>query len=402
MPTSNVTDEALLLESGDARRIRNPQARSRMTTSSTASTDSKLPLDTPNLRNDPPINPRFLQQQQHRAQPPMTKLSKHVVEEQIAEAYVSPARRKKATPKPPSLEPDLLYNDSESTAQPKARAVPSRLPVTSPQAPKPQPPGAITTQTRRPPLARNIPPISPSALQSSTSARLAGTSAFKRGDYAEATNHYTSALSFLPPKHPLAIVLNTNRALSNLKTGEPKATIADSTSALDLIGPSRGQSETIDLGSEGAKDMHQYWGKAMVRKAEAHEQLERWSDATTRPAKAPAPKKAPPKPSALSDLSGNTSSTPNTEAVTRLRAAHAAAEALDDEKFALSDQVSDRIAKWRSGKENNLRALLASLENVLWEGSGWKKVGMGELIVAGRVKVVYMKGIAKVHPDKVC
>ena len=39
---------------------------------------------------------------------------------------------------------------------------------------------------------------------------------------------------------------------------------------------------------------------------------------------------------------------------------------------------------------------------VLWEGVGWKKVGMGELIVPSKVKVVYMKGIAKVHPDKVC
>ena len=48
-----------------------------------------------------------------------------------------------------------------------------------------------------------------------------------------------------------------------------------------------------------------------------------------------------------------------------------------------------------------MRALLSSLETVLWNDSGWKKVGMGEVILPGKVKVVYMKGIAKVHPDKV-
>lgn len=39
---------------------------------------------------------------------------------------------------------------------------------------------------------------------------------------------------------------------------------------------------------------------------------------------------------------------------------------------------------------------------MLWEGSGWKRVGMSELIVPGRVKLVYMRGIGVCHPDKVC
>lgn len=60
------------------------------------------------------------------------------------------------------------------------------------------------------------------------------------------------------------------------------------------------------------------------------------------------------------------------------------------------------MGRWRAGKEKNLRALLAGLETVLWEGAGWKKVSMGELIIANKVKMVYMKGIGRVHPDKVC
>ena len=91
----------------------------------------------------------------------------------------------------------------------------------------------------------------------------------------------------------------------------------------------------------------------------------------------------------------------DSEAVTRLQESNKAAEAADAEKFALSDQVDARIAAWRDGKRDNLRALLASLDQVLWEGSGWKKVGLHELVMANRVKVVYMKAIAKTHPDKV-
>jgi len=44
--------------------------------------------------------------------------------------------------------------------------------------------------------------------------------------------------------------------------------------------------------------------------------------------------------------------------------------------------------------------LLGSLENVLWEGSGWRRVGLHELVMANKVKIVYMKAIGKTHPDK--
>ena len=91
----------------------------------------------------------------------------------------------------------------------------------------------------------------------------------------------------------------------------------------------------------------------------------------------------------------------SSEAVTRLREANEAAAKEDDEKFALSESVDARIAAWRDGKRENLRALLGSLDTVLWPESGWKKVGMHELVMANKVKISYMKAIAKTHPDKV-
>ncbi len=56
---------------------------------------------------------------------------------------------------------------------------------------------------------------------------------------------------------------------------------------------------------------------------------------------------------------------------------------------------------WKGGKETNIRALIASLENVLWPELGWKKVGMNELVMENQVKIRYVRAIAKVHPDKV-
>ena len=84
-----------------------------------------------------------------------------------------------------------------------------------------------------------------------------------------------------------------------------------------------------------------------------------------------------------------------------MKAANAAAEKADDEKFALTDQVDAKLVAWKGTKADNLRALLGSLDKVLWPEAGWNKVNMGDLVMPNKVKIVYMKAIAKVHPDKV-
>ncbi|KAF2023351.1 hypothetical protein EK21DRAFT_81133 [Setomelanomma holmii] len=282
-----------------------------------------------------------------------------------------------------------------------------------------------------------IPPVSSSALSSSAAARQKGSEAFKRGDYAAAHAAYSSALSPLPSSHPVTIMVLCNRAVTNIKVGEPKAAIADADAALAIIGISRGEGEKIATGGmEGEKDMKEFYGKALMRKAEALESMEKWRDAHeawkeavqngvggaisisgrnrcekaanggNRSAAAPAAKRPPParkpatsRPSALSDLGGGPAK--DSEAVKRMKAANAAAEKADDEKFALTDQVDAKLIAWKGTKSDNLRALLGSLDKVLWPEAGWNKVNMGDLVMPNKVKIIYMKAIAKVHPDKI-
>jgi len=84
-----------------------------------------------------------------------------------------------------------------------------------------------------------------------------------------------------------------------------------------------------------------------------------------------------------------------------MRAKAAEQEAEDAEKLEKTDDVNARLTAWKAGKEQNLRALLATLDTLLWPGAQWKGAQMSELINPKKCKITYMKAISKVHPDKV-
>ncbi|KAI8381445.1 uncharacterized protein BYT42DRAFT_613222 [Radiomyces spectabilis] len=88
------------------------------------------------------------------------------------------------------------------------------------------------------------------------------------------------------------------------------------------------------------------------------------------------------------------------KALASYRAREAELQAEEAEKLKKADFVNDRINSWKSGKENNLRALLASLDMLMWHGAQWRGTPMSELVDPKRCKIAYMKAIAKVHPDK--
>ena len=329
---------------------------------------------------------------------------------------------------PVTAEDDFLNGISAPSKAPPARSIPTSQ--SAPPITRPKPavaPNPIPVRPAAPP--RNIPPVSALSMKASHTARLQGNVHYKRGDFASAHTSYSSALSHLPKTHPLTLPLLANVALTSIKIGSAKDAVTYANTALELIGPSKGESETVVFTdspeNEPPKPMRDYYGRALMRKAEALEVLEKWSEAAlirkicvedghggataiqarTRAEKAAQPKPAPvakkpvvrppPKPARLAVFAQSSA------AVSALRAANAAAEKADDEKFRLSDAVDARIASWRGGREGNPRALLTSLDGVLWEGAGWKKISMADVVLPGKVKVIYMKGIAKVHPDKV-
>ena len=369
------------------------------------------------------------------------------VEEEAEMGYRSSARRRvpnrqvpltqdipSRTRTPPTKEIDLFSSGENSRPGQSSK----------PTSQRPSP--SETPRIRTPPKSqvRQVPPTSESALLSSHSSRQKGSEAFKLGDYPLALTHYTSALTHLPSSHPQRIIILSNRAITNLKLGDAKAAVIDCNDLLTEVGPSEGENETID-DIEGPKNLREIWAKGIVRKATALEMQEKYADAleswkmavnagfggtqaldgkrrcenalgiksisnvpsrTATPSQISRPASAKPGPGKLSmPVRPNVNKTnfqKQSSATEDLARANAAAAADEDERLRLYDSVDGKVNAWQTGKESNLRALLSSLDLILWPEAGWKKVNMSELVVVTRVKIIYMKAIAKVHPDKVC
>ncbi|KAL9232874.1 hypothetical protein vseg_007937 [Gypsophila vaccaria] len=71
-------------------------------------------------------------------------------------------------------------------------------------------------------------------------------------------------------------------------------------------------------------------------------------------------------------------------------------ETVNDE--ALGEET--KVLQWAKGKEGNIRALLSTLQYVLWPESGWKPVPLVDIIEANAVKRAYQKALLRLHPDK--
>jgi hypothetical protein len=303
-----------------------------------------------------------------------------------------------------------------------------------------------------------------------------GTEAFKLGQFSVAAEEYSKAITLLPDGHALLVPLYTNRSLARIRCGECKSAVDDSVGALSIISrtsktwetwnptdedggwelegggtgePKGGYGVTREKGSEWSDawgrgiDLKDGWIKAVRRRAEALEGMEKWSEAkkdweiltgagwvdpktrdeavrglgrckkmlcgsngaaggSARPAAAAAPPRSKPRPRPT--LASNNVA-PSGEAVKAYRAQVSAMEAEDALKHQLKDTVEAKLLAWKKGKETNLRALLASLDIILWEEvikDMGGKPGMADLVSSGGVKKWYMKSVARVHPDKVC
>ncbi|KAF5726513.1 hypothetical protein HS088_TW22G00191 [Tripterygium wilfordii] len=71
------------------------------------------------------------------------------------------------------------------------------------------------------------------------------------------------------------------------------------------------------------------------------------------------------------------------------------------ERHRIAETLDAEIKRWAAGKEGNLRALLSTLQYVLWPECGWQPVSLTDLITGAAVKKVYRKATLCIHPDKV-
>ncbi|KAK9366443.1 hypothetical protein V1509DRAFT_629925 [Lipomyces kononenkoae] len=329
--------------------------------------------------------------------------------------------------------PASLRHDKPQPPQPRSADIPTmprRPPVSSASTSRSSVRPALATASPAPkrpsPPARPRVDISPIQMEQIGVLRTDGLEAFKRGDFTQANELYSKSLDLALSPHLLRTVLLSNRAACLLKLGNIKDALVDAEEGLDIIGPTRG----IDEEYEPGKSLVEIWAKLIQRKSEALEQLERFKDARNawdelvqagRGGKVaidgkrrcenilnPKPKSAPsstatssrstPRPTKPTSIEDSVAAQ---AALKRLQKLNDEAEAHDAEKFALHDTVEQKLAAWRSGKEDNLRALIGSLDTILWAETGWTKVSMADLVVAKKVKINYMKAVAKTHPDKI-
>ncbi|KAB2618969.1 auxilin-related protein 2-like [Pyrus ussuriensis x Pyrus communis] len=71
------------------------------------------------------------------------------------------------------------------------------------------------------------------------------------------------------------------------------------------------------------------------------------------------------------------------------------------ERHRIAETLDVEIKRWAAGKEGNLRALLSTMQYVLWPECGWQPVSLTDMITAASVKKVYRKATLCIHPDKV-
>jgi len=329
---------------------------------------------------------------------------------------------------------DLLFAEEPQAYKSPARY---RKPTSNPTPSAPTPRVSTPAPAR---IIRTLVQASQAQITSAASYKGKGNEHFKLGRFSEAENAYSSAISALPEGHLLLIPLWNNRAATRLKMGSAGGVVSDSSSVIDMIGLSYHPSKENTLPAEYSEvKLGEALVKALLKRAQAWEMDEKYktaledyerlisldtavfgssavstrslaSEGARRARKMLDPKPAPvqstkPAPVTKPKVSAPARVIPDSTAVLELRKAAAAQESEDAQKLALKDKVDAKLEAWKAkgGQDKNLRALIASLDMVLWDSilSGGLKVGMHELITEKQVKIKYIKVIARLHPDKV-
>lgn len=272
-------------------------------------------------------------------------------------------------------------------------------------------------------------PISDIELLSYNEFKDNATQLFKNGHYAEALEQYTKSLNTLPQTHPLRLIAISNMMISQLKIGEYTNIIKLNESCHKLYPNDENDWKCIIPNSDPNRTFKDIWSKIMLRYAEALEHLENHEKALTtyqdmidknitstkvlegkrrcekviNPEKfkpTPTPSRNTPVPTPITKKSVDNSSPKNTENIDRIKQINVNLEKEADLKVKLYDQVELKINNWKANKSDDIRYLLSNLSTVItW--TNWNPVSTADLVMPKKVKVTYMKAVARTHPDKI-
>lgn len=67
------------------------------------------------------------------------------------------------------------------------------------------------------------------------------------------------------------------------------------------------------------------------------------------------------------------------------------------------EKLGKKLTNWSGNSTlgmKNIRALLATLHGVIWEGAKWKQQSLADVVQAKRVRLSYRKAIRICHPDR--
>ena len=76
---------------------------------------------------------------------------------------------------------------------------------------------------------------------------------------------------------------------------------------------------------------------------------------------------------------------------------------IQDAKLEASILLEPKIKQWAfntSGQRNNVRVLLTTLNQALWENCEWENISMSDLVSDSSVKKNFVKAVTKFHPDR--
>ncbi|KAG0100305.1 hypothetical protein BGZ93_002542 [Podila epicladia] len=375
--------------------------------------------------------------------------------ESFENTYVSSSRRGNSgsSTNITSRNQQPLFSMDDSPAPSKSASNLRQSPAKSTPQRQTRTPSPLPSKPARPP--RVLVQASSQQLTESNHFKEKGNEVFKLGQFGNAAEFYMRAGQVLPRGHLLLVVAQNNRAAALLKVGEYRETVSECDKSVLLIQGPDGQGVNDVIPPSAGVNLKEHLGKALMRRATAYENLEKYKEAmddwaklrdlepghkiaveghrrcekalamvnsgavdkiaTASPSLARSPHTssgfgAPARSSPMQDIFASQQKSnmsakakadlERSEGVSKLRQSAAQQEREDDEKLRLTDQVDMKMTLWKAGKEDNIRALIASLGSVLWEGAGWKPVGMHELVTPSQVKIKYMRAIGKMHPDK--